>query len=91
MSMTNEITEVLRAHALWRGDNDEYHCGSMEKWPVVDHYGCDWTGDWKDHPAHVAEKIAELFTEESNSYYNHAEPYSAAYERRWVSDWITDA
>jgi len=60
--ITDRISEVLEAHSLWRSQEKlEYLCGSHEHWPVTDASGCDWAGCWQDHPAHVAEQIAEAF------------------------------
>lgn len=54
----------------------------------LDEHGCEDDDEKRWQIAqHWAEKVLALFTEEQNSYYDPAEPYSTAYEYRWVSDW----
>lgn len=59
-ALADQIAEVLRAHQ-YASKADNTTRPGFRIW-IDGCTGCDWTGT--DHVAHVAERIAELFTEE---------------------------
>lgn len=76
-ALADQIAELLRAHQLEYA-TDRCICGF--------HYP-DYDDTGAFHAAHVAEKIAELFTEDTLIGWADGDVLE---QRRWVSAWITN-